>query len=101
MGWEYRGNRLYYYHKKRIGQRVVSEYVGAGASGYLVAMLDNEDRLEREYNSAQLKKQHSEIKKMNQDVDQLTRTINAFVRAVFLTSGFHPHKGQWRQIRHE
>jgi hypothetical protein len=101
MGWEYRGNRLYYYHKQRIGSRVVSEYVDAGTSGYLVAMLDKEDRLERQYNATKMEKQRMEMQKINHDVDQLSKTINAFVRAMFLTSGFHPHKGQWRQIRHE
>ena len=99
MGWEYRGNRLYYYHKKRTGSRVVSEYVGAGMSGYLAEVFDNEDRSERKYNAAQRKERILEIKKINQDLDQLTKTINILVRAVFLTAGFHPHKGQWRKIR--
>jgi hypothetical protein len=101
MGWEYRGNRLYYYRKKREGRHVVSEYIGAGMAAYLMVELDNEDHLERKYNAVQWKKQRSEIEKIDHDVDHLEKTINAFVRAKFLTSGFHAHKGQWRQIRNE
>ena len=36
MGWEKRGNGLYYYRKKRMGQRVVSEYMGTGLFGSIV-----------------------------------------------------------------
>ena len=99
MGWEYRGNRLYYYRKKRNGRRVVSEYMGAGLSGHLMAVFDDEDRSERLYNKSQWKKQRSELRKLESDIDQLQKSINGFVRAVFLTSGYHAHKGQWRQTR--
>jgi hypothetical protein len=99
MGWEYRGNRLYYYRKKREGKHVVSEYIGAGISGYLIAVLDDEERLERTYNQNQWKKQRNEMKKIENDLNQLQKNINGFVRAVFLTSGYHPHKGQWRRTR--
>jgi len=47
MGWERRKNGLYYYHKVRIGHRVVSEYCGTGEIGRLSAELYKIGRPER------------------------------------------------------
>jgi hypothetical protein len=99
MGWEYRGNRLYYYRKKREGKHVISEYIGVGTTAYLIAELDREDRLARAFDATEWKKQKNEIKKVDNEMNQLQKSINGFVRALFLTSGYHPHKGQWRRIR--
>ena len=45
MGWETRGNGKYYYRKRRIGDKVVSEYVGTGPGAELIAELQrNYDR---------------------------------------------------------
>jgi hypothetical protein len=100
MGWESRGNRLYYYRKRREGQRVVSEYLGTGMTASLIAELDNEDYLERAYNATEWKKQRNEQKGLERNLDNVQESINSVVRAVMLTSGYHAHKGQWRKIRH-
>lgn len=100
MGWEYRGNRLYYYRKKREGQRVVSEYIGSGMTASLIAEMDNDDYLERAYSATEWKKQRNEQKRIESNMDKVQECVNSVVRAVFLTSGYHAHKGQWRKIRH-
>ena len=101
MGWESRGDRLYYYRKRREGQHVVSEYIGTGTTASLIAELDNDDYLERAYNATEWKKQRNEQRKIESNMDKVQESINSFVRAVFLTSGYHAHKGQWRKIRHD
>ena len=37
MGWEIRGGKRYYYRKQREGGRVVSVYLGAGATAERLA----------------------------------------------------------------
>jgi len=44
MGWEKRGNNLYYYRKKRDGDRIVSEYVGNGRMAQRISVEDREER---------------------------------------------------------
>lgn len=99
MGWEKRGNGVYYYRKKRNGKHVRSEYYGTGMSAYLISELDKEEKMERQYNNEKLKKHKGEVEKMNREVDLLTNTVNGFLHATLLTSGYHEHKGQWRKIR--
>lgn len=43
MAWEKRGNRSYFYQKKRIGGKVKSEYVGAGEVAELIARRESFD----------------------------------------------------------
>lgn len=100
MGWEKRGKGMYYYTKKRVGKRVVSEYKGSGLFAQLFSELDNDKRLERNYNHTQRKEQKDKTTGINKDVDQLTELTDGLVRAVLLTSGYHPHKGQWRKSRY-
>ena len=99
MGWEDRDGRQYYYRKKRIGHRVVSEYVGTGPVAEWFA---DEDEMEREWRRQEHKeweRKKGEIKILDDKLDlsiDLTRTL---LRANLLLKGFHPHKGQWRKRR--
>ena len=98
MGWEERKNgRRYYYHKRRNGMQVVSDYVGRGIQADCVAHLDQQ---ERENKQAQWKAYHLEIVKLLA-IDKETKNqyefINALAVAALLISGYHTHKGQWRR----
>ena len=99
MGWELRNGRQYYYRKIRRGRRVISEYIGAGESAELLFMLDQFDLVEKEQSRIAWKNKKDEVKKLNKDINQLAKIINGTVRASLLTSGYRPHKGQWRQKR--
>ena len=44
MAIEFRGGGAFYYRKRREGDRVVSEYVGGGLVGLIVAQDDEGDR---------------------------------------------------------
>jgi hypothetical protein len=100
MGWEERNGKLYYYRKKRIGNTVVSEYIG---SGPLVDLLAQEDLLEREM-AKQKQKEEKKIIEIDQEIvqqliriEELTRTLT---HSTLLDLGFHTHKGQWRMKRY-
>ena len=48
MGWKTINGHRYYYKSERDGGRVRTVYFGAGESGSLMALLQAEDRAERE-----------------------------------------------------
>ena len=48
MGWEVRGKKRYYTRSRRVGGRVVREYVGTGPVAEVAATLDALRRAERQ-----------------------------------------------------
>src|SRR3712207_6470454 len=53
MGWEKRDRGgLYYTRSKKVGGRVVREYVGGGILGHLAALQDAQERQRREQEAA-------------------------------------------------
>ena len=99
MAWEERNGNLYYYRKRREGNRVVSEYVGKGA--WIHAMATQEKR-ERDRLRYERWKQRQEIKEYEEMRNQLNRAMDSvrdLVQAALLLNGYHTHKGQWRKKR--
>jgi hypothetical protein len=95
MGWEQRngiGGHSYYYLKERIGDRVVSRYVQPGsvalfvAAGDLVKVKREEERLSQ---------QAEEV--TDKLIDETCRRIDAVIRGLLYSAGFHRHKRQWRK----
>ena len=96
MAWESRHkHHSYYYRKRRVGRRVVSEYVGAGPAAMLIAELDMVEQEEAQ------EKRREQLRMMEQDLDideALDLSID-LARAVLLLAGCHSHKGEWRRRR--
>ena len=99
MGWEYRGNRLYYYRKRREGKRVVSEYIGNGLIGELAEIWDIEDSEKVKKTRADWLITEAQVKDTEQEINDLEVSIRTFTRAFLLVLGYHPHKRQWRRKR--
>lgn len=100
MAWEYRGNKRYYYRKKRQGDRVVTEYIGTGTIAALSAEADRQKRGRSLCMQRLWKEQRIEYEAMDPDCQFLTAILRGLVRATYLTAGYHSHKGQWRKNRH-
>ncbi len=101
MGWETRRNgRRYYYEKVRTPDgRVVSRYVGAGTLGALAAEINELVQARREQDRAVERRErarHEESELVARELDKLTRLLT---HGSLLASGYHTHKGQWRQSR--
>ena len=96
MAWEKRGNKRYYYRKRRQGGRVVSEYVGAGELAETCAQLD---ALERQLRQAE-RQRLQELRALDAQLNHVCDLIRALTYAALLTTGHHTHKGQWRKKRH-
>jgi len=102
MGWERRGNRLYYYRKRRVGRRVVSGYMGASEFAEVVATLDQYDRLQRELERFDREEERRELERdreIDREIDQVGAAIRALRDVVLLVGGYRSHKGQWRKKR--
>jgi len=99
MGWERRRSGLYYYHKRRTGRTVRSEYVGSGEVAHAVAALDAADA--RFYRSVRLalRREREECAALDAQLDAVLLLTGALVDAVLVEHGYHKHKGQWRRRR--
>ena len=77
MAWESRGNNEYYYRKQRIGDRVVSEYVGHGWLAEAVATLDEIERLEREQEREAWRQEQAEIRALEADAREHSKIVKS------------------------
>lgn len=99
MAWEARGNRSYFYRKKRTGGKVKSEYVG---SGELAALLEKSERGSRQLKQLEkekLKRERMKAELIDDELNALSEINQSLVDALFLIGGFHQHKRQWRKKR--
>jgi hypothetical protein len=99
MAWEDRNGSMYYYRKRREGNRVVSEYMGGGLSGQFAEILDMEDRQEVERKRRELNKQKRQAAPIDNKVDEIEEYTRNITQAYLLLAGYHTHKGQWRKRR--
>ena len=100
MAWEKRGSSRYYYRKRRQGERVASEYLGNDQTSQVIYEIDRLLQEESLRAQAEWKRQKKEIQKMDKDIEFLTTMVRSLLRAKLLTSGYRPHKGQWRKKHH-
>jgi len=99
MAWEIRRNKKYYYRKRRIGDRVVSEYVGAGPVAEAAAAHDELTRQAQEEMRELLRRERERQGVIDRRVDRVCCLIRHLMYATLLLNGYHMHKGQWRKKR--
>jgi hypothetical protein len=99
MAWEDRNGRKYYYRKRRVGKRVISEYIGGGLAGELSALYAYEDKFKTDVQRAELTKAKEDAMKLDRQIREVERITKAMTRAVLLLSGYHAPRRQWRKIR--
>jgi hypothetical protein len=87
MAWEKRGNGLYYYRKRREGQRVISEYIGAGEFAQAIATLDALDRERRLLEWLEYQDKRTELetdRDFGREVDEVCVAIRTLTTAALL-----------------
>ncbi len=100
MPWKIRKGRRFYYRSVRAGDRVRSEYVGAGPGAELVATMDEMDRLAREAGAEALQAERAALD--DEDREQAGRFdwIESVARQAIESAGYHRHnRGPWRRRR--
>ena len=99
MGLEQRKGNLYYYHKRRDGERVVSEYVGNSDIAFSLARL-SADLEESRKNDRRLEQVRREQEiELNKRLDKISQDIDVMVSATFVLAGYHKHNREWRLKR--
>lgn len=103
MGWEMRGNYgPYYTRSRRVGARVVREYVGKDRIAQLAAQLDEIDRMERQAKSAEHKQDHNKLQECYQPLQELCEITDLLVKATLVSAGYYRHhRGEWRRRREQ
>ena len=97
MGWEQRNGNQYYYHKRRIGKTIQSEYIGSEYLGMMFAKKIELRREKRKQNQLILNHQMEEDREMDKELDTLGNMLTRLTYAELLHAGYHTHKGQWRK----
>jgi hypothetical protein len=92
MSWEKHYRKTYYYRKIRRGDRVTSQYLGAGPA--------LEQHLREEHQAHQAEQQVRQLlAALDADLDRLYTLIQTFQHAGLLLYGYHTHNRQWRKKR--
>jgi hypothetical protein len=100
MAWESRGNGQYYYQKRRVGQQVISLYVGKDELANLFAQLDSIESEKRDFERWQQEEMQKELEadlELDRRLDEVGDMVRGMKTAVLLIHGFHTHKRQWRR----
>lgn len=94
-----RNGNVYYYRKRREGDRVVSEYVGGGLLLHLSEYEDKRERLQREAAKLQQRRVRASMAEIDRQLDEFGEMVDLLVKAELLAMGYHQHKRQWRRRR--
>lgn len=99
MAWEERNGRQYYYSKQRNGGQVISQYLGAGEIGGLVATLEQARQAERAAERADRRRQIEADKALDSEIAEVAKLVQTVTAAALLAGGCHRPKRQWRVKR--
>ncbi len=94
-----RNGNLYYYKKRREGNRVVSEYVGGGMIVDLEQKRAELDKAIREAQAAQLEAERMSLTAIDKSLDEFSDIVDTLTNAVLISMGYHQHNRQWRRRR--
>ena len=100
MGWERRGNGLYYYRAKKIRGRVVKEYVGTGLLAQFASQVDDDERQEKMARDAARREQCAALDTLDMTLKRYCDIIETTMAQLLEMAGFHRHhRGEWRRRR--
>jgi hypothetical protein len=99
VAWKTRKKRNYYYRNRRVGKRVVSEYVGGTFGAHCEAQRDQARRGLAEVARRDLEVVKAEQAAIDAQLDELGAQLDELVDATLILAGYHQHKRQWRKKR--
>lgn len=100
MGWETRGAGTYYYRKRKLDGRVVSEYVGSGPHAARVAARAAVAQRKRAAAVATERAERDQMAAREAALDAFCALTNGLVSVTLLDAGYRRHhRGEWRKQR--
>ncbi len=87
MGWERRGDTMWFYHPRRVDGRVVKDYLGCGQAAQLAADLIAEARDGRAAINQARKAEQDRLDHLDGAVDQLDRACAMMAQATLTAGG--------------
>jgi hypothetical protein len=105
MSWERRNGRGSYFTKSRkVGGRVIREYIGGGMTGVLAAQRDAQECQQRAAEREYAANAFAQVREQYQAIDALLAALDArcrkLMREELERAGFHQHeRGEWRRRR--
>lgn len=98
MTWCRQGR--YFYRSRRVGGRVVSEYLGCGAIGQAAARRDEERRAQALAAREGDRIAQEEARALEAALHDLARVSDALLAETLTAAGYHRHhRGEWRLRR--
>ncbi len=97
MALKYRNGRPIYYRSRKIGGKVVDDYVGSGVIAELAADTDESIREERKRRREAEERAQQRLTAVDKPVARLDRLTRTLAHATLLVAGFHSHKREWRK----
>jgi hypothetical protein len=101
MGWEKRdrGGR-YYTRSKKVGDRLIREYVGTGPLAEIVAQTDALERHQHEEKAKAWREERETLEALDRSVEELYEAAEILARAALVAAGYRQHnRGEWRKKR--
>lgn len=101
MGWETRkrGGR-YYTRSRKVGGRVIREYIGAGLAGDLAAQTDELMREQRQLDALAWREERERLDAIERDLADYCAAVGDLMREQMRAAGYHQHaRGEWRKRR--
>lgn len=100
MPWKRRGDRQYFYRSRRVGGRVVAEYVGAGELAELVAAGVECGRASRRAARATERELRQAEREWQEAAERLVSDALGLATWIMQAAGYHRHdRGPWRKRR--
>ena len=101
MSWENReGGGRYYTRSRRIGGRIVREYVGSGPIAELIARADALERERREEEARVWREEREDLDALDAQARELDDLADLLAHAALLAAGYRRHnRGEWRKPR--
>lgn len=97
MAIETRHGKRYFYRKKRIGKKVVSEYVGGSEFDLMLAEWKEHELMIERWEKVKREIEREGFEKVDRKLDNLESEINKIVAAHLTASGFYKTSSrEWR-----
>src|SRR5439155_638533 len=101
MAWVRKGRKDYYYRSKKVNGRVTRLYFGNGKEARLAALLDGQQRAERQARTRAVQADRARVQPLAALIEELDDLAVWMAQAALVSAGFYQHdRGEWRYRRH-